>query len=91
MHFADLGKINVARTVHAQISAVVDLPPNANAQLVLGPDDVFGGDWSQVNGSKCGGNIAKEIGSIQGKQLPGGGGYELLELSRRVGRQRRDS
>jgi len=87
MHRTRLGKINIARPVNAQIAAVVDLSPDADAQFILGPNYIVGANGSQVAGRKCGWNIAEEACAVDGKQLTGCGSYKLLELGWRIRRQ----
>lgn len=86
-HRTYLRQIDIARPIHAHIAAEVDLPPDANAQFVIRPDDVIGGDRRKINGRKGGRNIAKKILPIDRQKLARGGSDKFLKLGRLVRRQ----
>src|SRR5258708_2917562 len=84
-----LRKVNVARTVHAQVGAEVDLPPDSDSQFILWTEHVGGHGWSEIERGKGGRDIAKIACAIDRQNLSGGGGHELLKFRQRLWRQSR--
>src|SRR5580658_3196762 len=81
---ANLGQINVAGTVHAHVPAEIDLTPDTNSQLIVGTNHIIWRNGSLIAGRKRGGNAPKQVFSVDGQELAGGLGNELLILRRLI-------
>jgi hypothetical protein len=78
-------QIHLARPVYAHIRLKANLPPDPDAQLIAGTDDVVGWDGSQVKRRECGGDLAEEVSAEDGQNLAGAGGDKLLEFGEWLG------
>ncbi len=54
-----LGKINRAGAIYGKLGIEIDLPPDANDQLVTGPKDVARSDIHLAKRSECRRDLAK--------------------------------
>jgi hypothetical protein len=68
MDLAYLRKINRARTVYRKLGVEIDLPPNANNQLIARSEYVVGGNIYFSERSERRRNLAKERVTVNRKQ-----------------------
>jgi hypothetical protein len=83
----NLGKINVARSVHTQVPAETDLAPDADPQFVIWANYIIRWNRNLVAGSKCRRDLPKQVFSVNLQELAGSLPDKLLELGRYVGRE----
>jgi len=87
MNRADLRQVDSAGSVDTVIGAKIDLSPDTYTEFVSRADNVIRRDWNHVQRGECGGDAAEQIRTIDGKDLPSGGGDEFLEFGQRFGRK----
>jgi hypothetical protein len=88
MHIARLGEVYFPFAAHPQISAEVDLSPDADAQFVTGANHHILRCRAMLNGAESCGPCGKESGSEDGKHPAGSGIDKALKLGERLGGHR---
>ncbi len=82
VNLAYLGEVDRTGTIDGKLRVEIDLPPDANDQLIPRSEDVIGRDIHFAQRSKGRWHLAKEAVAIDRKQCAQGAPHQQLEIRR---------